>query len=40
MERTQQSWASDKGEMEAVHSRNSAGEQEEAEAIDEILPDL
>jgi hypothetical protein len=40
MERFKQSWASVKGQTQAVCSRNITGEEEKAEAIDKILPNL
>jgi len=41
MERSKQSWVSVKGQMQAVcSSRNITGEEEKAEAIDKILPNL
>jgi hypothetical protein len=40
MERSKQSRASVKGQMQAVCSRNITGEEEKAEAIGEILPNL
>jgi hypothetical protein len=40
MERGQQAWASGKGQTKAVRSQNCAGDEEEAEAYDKILPDL
>jgi hypothetical protein len=40
MERSKQSWASVKGQTQAVCSRKGAGEEEKDETIDEILPNL
>jgi hypothetical protein len=40
MERSKQSWASVEGKTQAVCSRKITAEEEKAETIDKILPNL